>query len=179
MSRLSPGTVIVAIFAVLFGLVGAYAVRKSMQKPEKETPEPRMSIVPVASIDLEPGRRLTLGDVALLRLTDEQVKDRGFPEGYMTNPQQIIGRILRDPNKQGEVFLTQQFYPEGMGPSIAERLKPGFRAVTVPIAANAAVSGMATPGSFVDVIFRTEARAEENLPATPVTLLESVEVLAI
>lgn len=179
MSRLSPGTVIVAIFAVLFGLVGAYAVRKSMQTPEKETPEPRMNIVPVASIDLEPGRRLTLGDVALLRLTDDQVKERGFPEGYMTNPQQIIGRILRDPNKQGEVFLTQQFYPEGMGPSIAERLKPGFRAVTVPIAANAAVSGMATAGSFVDVIFRTEARAEENLPATTVTLLESVEVLAI
>ena len=179
MSRLSPGTVIVAIFAVLFGLVGAYAVRKSMQTPEKETPEPRTSIVPVASIDLEPGRRLTLGDVALLRLTDEQIREKGYPEGYMTNPQQIIGRTLRDPSKQGEVFLTQQFYPEGLGPSIAERLKPGFRAVTVPIAAIGAVSGMATPGSFVDVIFRNEPRPEENLPATTITLLESVEVLAI
>jgi pilus assembly protein CpaB len=179
MSRLSPGTVIVAIFAVLFGLVGAYAVRKSMQTPEKETPEPRTSIVPVASIDLEPGRRLTLGDVALLRLTDEQIIEKGYPEGYMTNPQQIIGRTLRDPSKQGEVFLTQQFYPEGLGPSIAERLKPGFRAVTVPIAAIGAVSGMATPGSFVDVIFRNAPSPGENLPATTITLLESVEVLAI
>ncbi|MCO6457790.1 MAG: Flp pilus assembly protein CpaB, partial [Pirellulaceae bacterium] len=179
MSRISPGTVIVGIFAVLFGLVGAYAVRKSLQRPEQQAEAPQLNVVPVASIDLIPGRTLSVGDIAIMRLTAEQIRERGLPEGYMTNSQQIIGRTLREPLKQGQPFMTTDLYPEGMGPSVAERLKPGLRAVTVPIANTAAVAGMATPGSFVDVLFRTDSSfGGEELAQTTITLLESVEVLA-
>jgi Flp pilus assembly protein CpaB len=66
-----------------------------------------------------------------------------------------------------------------MGPSISERLKPGYRAVTIPIQNDAAVAGMATPGSVVDVILRTRPAAAEPIPETTVTLLEGVEVLAL
>jgi Flp pilus assembly protein CpaB len=177
MSRISPGTIIVGIFAVLFGLAGAYAVREYLtQKPvAEEAPRPRIVNVPTASIDIEPGRKLTYGDIAILRLTPEQVRERNLPENYMLNTQQITDRMLRNPLKKGDVFLTTDFYPQGMGPSVAERLKPGYRAMTVPIVNY----GLASPGAQVDVLFRTVPQSENDLDATTVTLLENVEILAL
>lgn len=183
MPRISPGTIVVGIFAVLFGLVGAYAVREHFREKEvapvvQERPREQVFTVPLASIDLEPGRPLTLSDVAVLRLNPEQLKKYELPAAYMSNPNQIIGRTLREPVGKGKAFLPEAFYPEGFGPSIAERLKPGHRAMTVPIDSTSAVAGMATPGSTVDVLFRTDPDVVSGLPETTVRLLEDVEVLA-
>ena len=184
MQRLSPGTVIVGIFAVLFGLVGAYAVRQSLQKPPQaaaEEPAPRPTLVPVASADLEPGRPITLGDVAIMELTAEQLAAQSgqWPAQYMTNPQQIIGRTLNEIVVRGMPFTTTDFYPEGMGPTVQDRLKPGLRAVTIPIAGNSPDVGMTSPGAFVDILFRAQPDGDHNFPETTITLIESVEVLAV
>lgn len=182
MSRITPGTVIVGIFAILFGLVGAYAVQRYLNPPQEEQqaePEIQRIAVPLASTDLEPGRPLSMGDVAILSYTREQLAKLDLPDLYMTNPNQIIGRILREPLEKGDAFTTADFYPEGTGPSVAERLKPGLRAVTVPVQGTGVLSGLASSGVYVDVLFRTHEDQEENIPATTVTLLEDVEVLAV
>jgi Flp pilus assembly protein CpaB len=60
-----------------------------------------------------------------------------------------------------------------------------MRAVTIPIDNLAAVGGSTVEGSFVDVLFRAKARSADpvsgrpEIPATTVTLLENVEVLAV
>jgi pilus assembly protein CpaB len=185
-SRITPGTVIVGIFAVLFGLVGAYGVRKYLQteKPLPPPPAaPRTQIVPVASMDLEPGRTIVLGNVALLQMmpeqVDKQMKDGSLPKQFMTNPQQIIGRILKTPLKQGDAFKTEDLYAEGTGPTIAEKLAPGLRAVTIPVDGTGALGGYDGPGSYVDVVFRTQPDDKSGIPETTVTLLEGVQVLAM
>ena len=180
MTRISPGTIIIGVFAVLFGLIGAYAVRQHLApKPEPQAQEepaaPPLRTVPMASTDVEAGRPLTLGDIAILRMTDKQVAEMKLPPNYMTNPQQIIGRVLRQPLTQGEVFLTTQMYPENMLPTVAQRLTSGLRAVTVPMQDN----GLAAPGSVIDVIFRSSGDAERQRPQATVTLLEGVEILAV
>ncbi len=182
--KISPGTIIVGVFAVLFGLVGAYAVRQQLtKKPVEEVASPpaapRPVFVPVAAVDLEPGRPLTLSDVAIVQVAPDQLAARGFNGPYMRDSQQIIGRILRGPVVKGKTFFPELFYPQGQGPSVAERLKPGYRAVTATIENDAAVAGLAPPGSLVDVIFRTQAEENGAHPQTTVTLLEGVEVLAI
>lgn len=177
MSRVSPGTLIVGIFALLFGLAGAFAVREYL-RPAPVEPEVVVEvskIVPLASIDLEPGRPLTISDVMLVSMTNEQLRDRSLPAEYMTNPQQIVGRILREGMKKGEAFGTTRFYPEGMGPPLSDRLRPGFRAVT--IALEDAGTGLTTPGSYVDVLFR--ANSDDGRPETTVTLISGIEVLAL
>lgn len=185
MSRISPGTIIVGIFAILFGLVGAYTVREYLTQTQEpvvvaEEPEaPQVFQIPVASIDLKSGRPLNVSDVVILRLTREQLAEKDLPENYMTNPRQIFDRILIGPLKQGEAFLTTQFYPLGMGPNVADRLKPGFRAMTIPIANPTTVAGFVSPGSLVDVLFRTFPNAQGELLETTVTLLENVEILAL
>lgn len=180
MSRISPGTIIVAIFALLFGLVGAYVVRQSLQRPVAEAQAapapPRPTVVPMAGMDLPADRPITLGDIAVSQMTTEQLKERKMG-GFMTNTQQIIGRTLREPLKKGETFKPDMFYPDGTGPSLATKLEPGQRAVTVPIAQD--VVGFASPGTMVDIIFRTSPEPGSELPETTVTLLENVRVLAL
>jgi hypothetical protein len=57
---------IVAIFAVLFGLVGAYAVRRYLEPPPPPAAAAEQPItIPLASIDLDPGRPIRLGDIVL------------------------------------------------------------------------------------------------------------------
>lgn len=180
MSKLSPGTLLLGIMAVLFGLLGAYVVRLQM-KPLAVAAEQEAQtvVVPRASTDLKAGRKLTLGDIAVYRLTPQQMQQAGIQGPFMNNTQQIIGRILREDVARGDTFDTSLFYPEGVVPNPAERLQPGYRAVTVNIEAPSAVAGFATPGAWVDVLFRAKRVDEDDLPEMTVTLVEGVEVLAL
>jgi Flp pilus assembly protein CpaB len=171
---------------VLFGLIGAYGVRKYLQgerTPPAVAAQARPTIVPLAAMDIEAGRQIVLGEVALLRLSDAEIEkmrvNKKLPPQYMTNPQQIIGRILKKPLKQGEAFQTDDFYAEGTGPTVAEKLAPGLRAVTIPVEGTGALGGYDGPGSYVDIVFRSLADDKTGIPETTVTLLEGVQVLAM
>jgi Flp pilus assembly protein CpaB len=70
-------------------------------------------------------------------------------------------------------------YPEGMGPDISDRLKPGLRAVTVGVEGTGIVGGLARPGALADVLFRVTADQKSDIPEKTITLLEKVQVLAV
>ncbi len=183
MLKLSPGTLLLGIVAVLFGLLGAYVVRlELLPKPVAEVPEadpPGTQLVPMASSDLVAGRVITLGDIAVTKMTREQIKSAGISGYFMTRTTQIIGRVLKQDVVRGSTFNMEMLYPEGVYPNPADRLKPGFRAATVHVKGPAAVSGFARPGSWVDVLFRADKDDDADLPELTVTLVESVEVLAL
>ena len=184
MSSISPGTILLGIVAVLFGLLGAFMVQESLNKPlaeqkEDATSEPGVFTVPMASTDLKAGREITKGDIGLFRMTSKQLAERGIDGPFMNNSQQIMGRVLKEDLVKGAVFTTNAFYPEGTGPDIGELLEPGQRAITVPVQLDAAVAGFAVPGTWVDVLFRNDANSDKELPETTVTLLERVKVLAL
>ncbi|MCE9607112.1 MAG: Flp pilus assembly protein CpaB [Planctomycetia bacterium] len=187
MARISTGTMTVAIFAVLFGLVGAYALRAALTKPEVEPPPPPKTIpVPIASVAIPAGRQITLGDMVLLPMTGEDMRNRKYNlEQVMLDSSQIIGRILQTEMKPGDPFLTVNMYAQGTGPKLSDKLKPGMRAVTIAIDNLNAVGGSTVEGSFVDILFRARKRAADlandrpEIPATTVTLLENVEVLSV
>lgn len=182
MSRISSGTMVVGIFAVLIGLGGAYLVRQHLQQPPAPAPAPvvrapRPIQVPMAATDLEPGREIKMGDVLIVSYTPEQLAKQKFATDTMTSAPQIIGRYVKDKITKGATFTPGVLYPEGTGPSVADRLKPGLRAVTVPITSVGSVARFASPGSMVDVLFRTNAADE--IPETTVLLIDKVEVLAL
>ena len=180
MARISPGTMTAAIFAILVGLAGAYMVRQYLSHPQTAVVEqgPEMITVPVAGVDLIAGRSLSIHDIAIHRMTREEFARTPYANlEFMTDSRQIAGRMLREPVKKGEVFLTTSLYPEGMGPGVAEFLKPGQRAVTVSIENVGAVEGFARPGTLVDVLYRSTAT--DTVPEVTMTLLDRVEVLAV
>jgi pilus assembly protein CpaB len=180
MKAVSPGTLILGIFAVLFGLVGAYAAKQYLSAPPAAVAQkPKSMIVPMAAANLVPGRTLTVGDVMLVSLTPDEIQRRRLPPLFLTNPRQVIGRTLRESLAKGDAFTTTCLYPEGMGPSVTERLKPGYRAATIPLENSASELSVVTPGTTVDIVFRTNREAVKNMPETTVNLLENVEVLAV
>lgn len=184
MSRISPATMIVLIFAVLFGLVGAYAVRRFTAKPPVAVapppPAPSRQVIPISASGLKAGRKITMGDIALLRLTpDELAKSKYAGSSFMSSTQQIVGRVLKEDVERGGTFRPELLYPEGTGPSLSERLQPGFRAVTISVTGSGNLTGLADSGSFVDVLFRTKEDPSRDYPETTVALIEAVEVLAL
>ncbi len=182
MARISPGTMTAAIFAILVGLAGAFAVRQYLKEaPAVAQPEPeapRTYYVPTASTDLVAGRQLTVNDITVVGMTWEQLQNSEYADQpFMQDTRQIAGRVLRGEISKGSSFLTTDFYPEGMGPGIAEHLRPGQRAVTVAIENVGAVEGYARPGTLVDVLFRSAP--DPTRPEITITLLEAVDVLAV
>ena len=125
-----------------------------MRPRQQQAQAPRQTTVPMASRDLEAGREVTLGDVALVRMTRQQMKKRGINAMFMGDPQQIIGRTLRSEVKRNGTFDTEDFYPDGRGPGIARKLNAGERAMTVMIHDENAIMGFAGAGQLVDVLFR-------------------------
>ncbi|MDZ7619429.1 MAG: Flp pilus assembly protein CpaB [Patescibacteria group bacterium] len=178
--KISSGTLVLGVFAALFGLVGAYAAKQHLaEKPVAEKPAPTEQFVsvPMAAVNLPAGRTLSIGDMTVRQLTWNQIREMGLPREFMSNPSQLTGRILRANVTKGISFTPDDLYPVGTGPSVAERLKPGYRAVSVPLDNSIAEMTLLSPGALVDVMFRTFARGA--MPETTVTLLEHVEILAI
>jgi Flp pilus assembly protein CpaB len=101
----------------------------------------------------------------------------------IARPEDVIGRVLSTPMKPGDTFQTTNLFPEGSGPNLSEHLKPGLRAVTVPVDSLGTIGGHVRPGAIVDVLFRATARDDkqgfEEIPEVTVTLFERVEVLAV
>lgn len=181
MAKFSAGTLLLGLIAVMFGLLGAYVIRKELHKPQVEAAPTEVAtyLVPRASTDLQSGREITLSDIAVSRMTLRQMADAGITGEFMSSTRQIIGRVIRTDIPKGDTFDTDLFYPEGTGPNVAEKLESGFRAVTVTVEGAAAVAGFASPGSMVDVLFRADRDEDNDLPETTVMLIEGVEVLAL
>src|SRR5689334_16826826 len=101
MARISTGTMTVAIFAVLFGLVGAYALRAALTQPAPEPPAPPKTVpVPIAAAAIPAGRQIVLGDMVLVPMTFEEMKNRKYNlEQVMLGSEQIIGRIIQNEMK--------------------------------------------------------------------------------
>jgi Flp pilus assembly protein CpaB len=180
---LSTETMAVGILAIVVGLIGAYGVRSLLSKEPTPPPKgPEGIKVPMASIDLPANRVIAAGDITNMPTTRQKLQERNFPlEQVMMTPQQIIGRRLKTPMKQGDPFLTTSFYLAGTQPNLAELLKPGFRTFSIQLPD--VRGGSVAAGTFVDVLFRAQERPGDEevspIPEMTVTLLRHVEVIAV
>lgn len=180
---LSSGSMSIGVLAIFSGLLGAYGLRAILLAEPKVPPEAeRRIIVPLATEDLPPGRILRLGDMGLHPMTQSQMAQRGLANpAVMLSTEQIMGRMVRQPIRKGEPFLTTTLFLEGTGPNLAEILKPGKRAVTLEVPSR--MGGAVSEGTYVDVLFRATPRTGDALrapiPETTVTLMQGVEVVSV
>ena len=168
MRQLNTSSIMLAFFAILFGLAGTYMLRVYRREPPAVVapPPPEKKIVritvPLASRDIASGTQITLDDVALYKMTREEIQEKVTKSSFMTNPKQIIGKILLNDMKSGRPFKTQDFYPTGTSPGIAKRLGPGLRAMTIVLDPTNALMGFAGPGQKVDVLFHFGAEGSTS-----------------
>jgi Flp pilus assembly protein CpaB len=129
----------------------------------------------IATTELVEGRVIRAGDIRLIE-GDKVDFEPGDTATY-TDVEELIGRVLRSGIAPGQVITAALLYPEGVGPGVADRLAPGFRAVTVKMDEASLVDGFVSPGTHVDVFFRAEAI--DGYPETTLRVLEGLQVLAI
>ncbi|QDT12344.1 Flp pilus assembly protein CpaB [Planctomycetes bacterium K23_9] len=159
-SKINSSTILLGFVAIVVGLVGTYTVRIALasapavqQEPQAAEKPPTRMTVPLASRDIPVGTEITLDDIALYRMTSQEIKETIDAKTFMTNPSQIIGKIVLASLKRGQTFDTKDLLPAGKVPGVSGRLKPGLRAVTVTMTPENALLGFAGAGQRVDVLF--------------------------
>jgi len=183
MSRLSPATLLVAFVAILMAFAGAFTVRQFLDRNEtvqEEQASQEPMAVPVAAIDLEPGREIRESDLATIRIPLDQYRSSPFAKKvYISNVADLMGRVLRSSIKSGQSLGPDDLFPEGTGPTVAAELPTGMRAVTIKVSGSGFVDGFAAPGTEVDVLFRSSSEGGDDLPETTITALHGIQVLAV
>lgn len=190
MARLSAGTLAVAVVAVLLALTGAFAVRQFLEQREgtapiaatTDSPEAEVVLIPVAVTDLESGRVIRESDFANVKMSRPDFsKSQYAQKAFVNRVEQLKGRVLRTEVPTGSTVGPTQLYAEGTGPTVADKLPEGMRAVTVKVSGAGFADGFASPGTFVDVLFRSSGLDEDtkDVPETTITAMTRIEVLAV
>jgi pilus assembly protein CpaB len=116
-------------------------------------------------------------------VTTKTVPRSKAPQGYLTNPVQVVGKVLAVPVVEGQAFSTSSFAAEGVGAMLAASLHDGKRAVGIPVTDCSGLEGLLYPGSIVDVVasFKPSTNSDGQVSHGPmsITVLQGVEVLAI
>ena len=153
---------------------------------EAPKPEPKkVTEVLVAKADLPAGTLLSSDHIRWQTWPDETVSD-----GYIVRrtkdesaDDDVIGAVVRQGIVAGQPITPKRIVKAGGRSFLAAVLRPGYRAVAVPIDAASGIAGLVAPGDRVDIILthviydpnsasKIEHRASE-------TVLNNVRIVAL
>lgn len=180
---------------------GATQPPPQVAQPAAAPPAP--PLVAVAVADLKPGTVLTADHVAWQPWPEAALRDdlvvqpAGTPSAdagavQATLVEALVGKTVRHAVIAGQPVTDRLLFDRGTTGFLAGALRPGHRAVAVPISMTSAASGFILPGDRVDVILSQDVRRhiDEDSPQqrpgdiplvrfAAETVLEDVRVLAI
>lgn len=192
--------IILLIGAALVVAVGAaFLARFYLQSSQPETPElvarqDTVKIV-VAAVNLPMGHIIEAGNVSWQDWPSDNINSNYMQEQSYTL-QGLEGGVIRYGITAGEPMTILQTVSPGERGFLAAILKPGMRAITIPVARTTGLAGFVFPGDRVDLILtqRIEVetlgsiigdasgglddQAQEEHQAS-VTFLRNVRVLAV
>lgn len=126
----------------------------------------------VAAQDISAIRPLTARDLEV-----RSVPPDVLPAGALSNPDDAIGRVPVAPLWQGQPLVAQALADDAAVFHTGLFLRPGERAIAIPVVAASAVGGAISPGARVDVLAvpivgRAPAGRTVELLATEVLVLD-------
>ncbi|MGH8054132.1 MAG: Flp pilus assembly protein CpaB [Stenotrophomonas sp.] len=145
--------ILLLVLAVVLAILAVGIGRKTTSAPEltvKAEPAPSVPkrVVVVATRALPAGQQITAADLSTTEL--QVAAHEGFPA--IT---EVVGRV---PNS--DIAAGAMVAPGQLLQGIAAGIKPGERAVAIPVDELAGVSNRITPGDYVDVFMSLQAPSE-------------------
>ncbi|MGU7771991.1 Flp pilus assembly protein CpaB [Burkholderia sp. MR1-5-21] len=161
--------------------IGAFILRElyvaaSTGKPPEASGEDR---VRVAAADLPEGLLLRDNDLAWKRIPHAQVPPGAFVD---TQPgADLKGALLRNGVGAGTPIRAENVIPAGAPDFLAAALKPGMRAISVPVDDVSGNAGLIQPGDFVDVLLTQQVGGTATTPGAfeAETVVRRARVLAV
>jgi pilus assembly protein CpaB len=152
------------------------------QVVEQKPVEPQVAKVLVAAVALPTGTFIKRDHLRWQAWPDESLSDRYILKAG-TDMKDLEGAVVRRGIAAGEPITTGRIVKPGDRGFLAAVLKPGHRAVSVPIDATAGIAGLVFPGDRVDIILshivlRPEDEVVSERRASE-TVLTNVRVLAL
>jgi Flp pilus assembly protein CpaB len=118
--------------------------------------------------------------ISLENIIKETLSRDDLPEGQLSSPAQVIGRVLAVPVVEGQILTNSCFVTKGTGAQLAAALPHGMRAVTLSLSRGAVPDGLLLyPGCVVDVLVSFKLSSGDNGQALSTTLLHGIQVLAV
>ena len=183
-SRFGIQAIFLVLFAVLCGIAGVGMRLWRQAPPVVEAPAapPAQFRLVLAAADLLPGREIRASDFYTSMVGKEEYKKVLQDRAAFGDGKQLIGRLVRKKVEMNRPFPLDCVFPEGTGPTPADLLSEGMRAVTVKMNLVGGIRGFVAPESWVDVLFRRSdgnAAPGSTEAARTHTVFPGVRVLAI
>src|SRR6516225_9907129 len=111
----------------------------------------------------------------------------GIDKNYILNgtgagtrtPESFAGWVARDPIAAGEPINDAKIVSPGSRGFLAAVLRPGMRAISVPVTATSGISGFVFPGDQVDILITHRTGHGESQHEAAETVLQDVRVIGI
>jgi pilus assembly protein CpaB len=176
------------LFFVALVLAGGTAVLvrtwMAQQKPIAEAapvPVPQKSVL-VARGATARGQILKPGDLAWQAWPDGGV-DRAYIQSGAKPIETFAGWVARDPLGPGEPVTEAKIVAPGSRGFLAAALRPGMRAVSVPVTPTSGIAGFVFPGDQVDILITqtlpADKKGEQQPHRAAETVLHDVRVIAV
>jgi pilus assembly protein CpaB len=179
--RISPATVTFGVMAIVLGLVAAYIVRQSLQKPpvaEKPAPPPPKAPETVGVVyalyNIPKNSRLRLSDMAVSNVP----KDSPLAKGTFRFSTSAEGRITKETIRAGQALRNEHLLGIGEAlPDLADRLPEGHRAVTIAVEGSETGGKRLEEGEYVDLAMTVEGTHPDLGEVMTRTLMHNVLVV--
>ena len=167
-------TILVGVFAVIFGIVSAVGAFISQRRAATQTPTQE---VVVSGVDMPWG---TVLEPQHLRLSAFPIDS--IPEGAVRRIEDAAGRTSRDNLLKGQLLIAGRLTEPGVGRGLPPLIPKGMRAVSIQTPnVSSGVTGFVMPGNNVDVVLTMHGQGNEDPSGggRTITLLQNVTVLAV
>jgi len=183
-SRFGIQAMFLVLFAVLCGIAGTGLRQWRQTPPAVAVPAaaPQQFRLLLAASDLLPGREIKASDFYTSMVGKDEYKKVLGSVSAFGDGKQLIGRIIRNKIEMNKPFPLECVFPEGTGPTPADLLTEGMRAITVKMNLVGGIRGFVAPESWVDVLFRRsdkQVAPDSTAAARTHTVFPGVRVLAI
>ncbi len=175
MKRISPGTVTIGVFAIVFGLVAAFVVKQSFhQEPVVQRKQAKTVPIIVARVNLEKHDRIRLSDLQVVQVP----ATREIPGEIVRRAQVAAGRVTKQTIQAGQAINEENLYGIGESfPGIADRLPEGHRAFTIKLDQDS-LRGI-EDDSKIDIAMSVKGDHPDLGELATRTLLRNVQVIGV